>query len=77
MRVVCVKTPGFGNNRKNQLDDIGILTKSEVIDTELGMSFESVDVNILGSAKKVIINKDETIIIDGAGEREVIRGRVE
>ena len=77
MRVVCVKTPGFGNNRKNQLDDIGILTKSEVIDTDLGMSFENVDVNILGSAKKVIINKDETIIIDGAGERETIKNRVD
>lgn len=77
MRVVCVKTPGFGNNRKNQLDDIGILTKSEVLDTDLGMSFENCDVTILGSAKKVIINKDETIIIDGAGEKETIKGRVE
>ena len=77
LRVVCVKTPGFGNNRKNQLDDIGVLTKSEVLDTDLGMSFENVDVSILGSAKKVIINKDETIIIDGAGEKEVIKSRVE
>lgn len=77
LRVACVKTPGFGNNRKNQLDDIGVLTKSEVIDTDMGMSFENVDINILGSAKKVIINKDETIIIDGSGEKEVIKGRVE
>lgn len=77
LRVVCVKTPGFGNNRKNQLDDIGVLTKSEVLDTELGMSFENVDVSILGSAKKVIINKDETIIIDGAGEKDVIKSRVD
>jgi chaperonin GroEL len=59
------------------LDDIGILTKSEVLDTELGMSFENVEVGILGSAKKVIINKDETIIIDGAGDKEAIRTRVD
>lgn len=77
LRVVCVKTPGFGNNRKNQLDDIGVLTKSEVLDTDLGMSFENVEIGILGSAKKVIINKDETIIIDGAGEKESIKTRVD
>ena len=65
------------SNRKNQLDDIAILTKSEVLDTDLGMSFENVDIAILGTAKKVIINKDETIIIDGAGDKETIKGRVE
>lgn len=72
MKVCCVKTPGFGNNRKNQLDDIAILTKAEVLDTELGMSFDSADIGILGTAKKVIISKDDTVIINGAGEKAEI-----
>lgn len=72
LKVCCVKTPGFGNNRKNQLDDIAVLTKAEVLDTELGMTFDSVDINIMGSAKKVIIGKDDTVIIDGAGEKTSI-----
>ena len=65
LRVCCVKAPGFGAGRKNQLDDIGILTKAEVLDSELGMSFESADVAIMGTAKKVIVTKDETVIIHG------------
>lgn len=72
LKVCCVKTPGFGNNRKNQLDDIAILTKAEVLDTELGMSFDSADIGILGTAKKVIISKDDTVIINGAGEKAEI-----
>jgi chaperonin GroEL len=77
VRVCCVKCPGFGNNRKNQLEDIGILTKGEVIDPELGMSFESVDVDILGACKKIIIGKDDTIVIDGAGDKKDIQNRVD
>lgn len=77
LKVCCVKTPGFGNNRKNQLDDIAVLTKSQVLDTDLGMTFDSVDISIMGSAKKVIINKDDTVIIDGAGEKTDIQTRVE
>ncbi len=72
LRVCCVKCPGFGNNRKSQLEDIGILTKAEVIDPELGMSFDGVDVDILGSCKKMIIGKDDSIIIDGAGDKNDI-----
>lgn len=53
------------------------MTKSQVLDPELGMSFESVDTSILGTAKKVIISKDDTVIIDGAGEKKEILARVE
>ena len=76
LNVCCVKTPGFGGNRKNQLEDIGILTNAEVLDTEIGMTFESVDTNILGEAKKMVINKDDTIIIDGSGDKKVIEDRI-
>lgn len=76
LRVCCVKAPGFGSSRKSQLDDIGILTKSEVLDTELGMSLETADVSIMGSAKKVIIGKDETVVIHGMGEKQTIQERI-
>ena len=59
------------------MDDIAVLTKSQVLDTDLGMTFDSVDISIMGSAKKVIINKDDTVIIDGAGEKTDIQTRVE
>ena len=69
LKLCCVKTPGFGNNRKSQLEDMAILTQSQVVDTEIGMSFDNVDTSILGSAKKIIIGKDDTVIIDGAGDK--------
>ena len=72
LKVCCVKTPGFGGNRKNQLEDMAILTKAQVIDTDIGMSLDNVDVDILGSCKKIIIGKDDSVIIDGAGEKEDI-----
>ena len=77
LKVCCVKTPAFGNNRKNQLEDIAILTQGQVLDTEIGMTYDNVDTTILGSAKKVIIKKDDTIIIDGSGEKDIIQKRVE
>lgn len=77
LKVCCVKCPGFGNNRKNQLDDIGVLTNGQVLDPELGMSFDSVDMDILGSSKKMIIGKDDSIIIDGAGDKKDIQARVD
>ena len=76
VRVCCVKAPSFGNNRKNHLQDIAVLTGGEVLDTEIGMSFETAEPSILGSAKKVIINKDDTIIIGGAGSGKAIEERV-
>lgn len=77
LRVCCVKAPSFGNNRTHQLSDISVLTGGEMINPEIGMSFETCDATILGSAKKVIIDKDNTIIIDGAGDAEAIAQRVE
>lgn len=68
----CIKAPGFGTGRKNQLEDLGLITKSEVLDTELGMSFENTDVKIMGGAKKVIISKDETVFINGNGDKHLI-----
>lgn len=77
LKVACVKTPGFGNNRKDQLADLAVLTQSEVIDTEIGMSFDNCETNILGSCKKMIISKDDTVIIDGSGDKTTIKNRVE
>ncbi len=72
LRICCVKAPSFGSSRKSQLDDIGILTNSQVVDPELGMSVEKSETAILGSAKKVIIGKEETVIINGKGEKVAI-----
>lgn len=72
VRACCVKSPGFGANRKNQLEDIAILTAGEVLDPELGMEFEQVGIEILGSCKKIIVGKDDTVIINGDGEKTTI-----
>lgn len=77
LRVCCVKAPAFGNNRKNQMQDMAVLTGAEVIDTEIGMDFANSEPSILGSAKKVIITKDDTIIINGAGEQSSIHKRID
>ena len=76
LRVCCVKAPSFGNNRTQQLSDIAVLTGGEMINPEIGMTFETCDFAILGSAKKVIIDKDNTIIIGGAGSEENIKERI-
>ncbi|MBF6329174.1 chaperonin GroEL [Nocardia transvalensis] len=73
---VAVKAPGFGDRRKAQLADIAILTGGEVISEELGLSLETADVSLLGQARKVVVTKDETTIVDGAGDAEAIQGRV-
>ena len=77
LRVAVAKAPAFGDNRKFQMEDIGILCGGTVIDTEIGMSFETAETDILGSAKKVILSKDDTIIINGLGEQSEIKKRVE
>lgn len=77
LRVCCVKAPGFGSGRKNQLDDIGILTKSQILDPDLGMTFENSEVGIMGTAKKVIVGKEETVIIHGQGNKQAIQERVQ
>jgi chaperonin GroEL len=72
----AVKAPGFGDRRKRMLEDIAILTGGEVITEELGLKLENTQLNQLGRARKVVITKDETTIIDGAGEIERIQGRI-
>ena len=76
LKIAAVKAPGFGDRRKAMLQDIAILTGGQVISEDLGMKLESVTVDMLGSAKKVTISKDETTIVDGAGEKAEIEARV-
>ncbi|MBF6077900.1 chaperonin GroEL [Nocardia beijingensis] len=73
---VAVKAPGFGDRRKAQLADIAILTGGEVISEEVGLSLENAGVELLGQARKVVVTKDETTIVEGAGDAEAIKGRV-
>ncbi|GAA2539555.1 chaperonin GroEL [Microbacterium mitrae] len=72
----AVKAPGFGDRRKAQLQDIAILTGGQVITEEVGLKLENATLDLLGRARKVIITKDETTIVEGAGEAEQIEGRV-
>lgn len=76
VKVAAVKAPGFGDRRKAMLEDIGILTGGTVISEEVGLSLEGTSVEDLGSAKRVQISKENTTIIDGAGEVKNIEGRV-
>jgi len=76
LKVAAVKAPGFGDRRKAMLQDIAILTNGQVVSEDLGIKLESVSIEMLGRAKKVSINKDETTIVDGAGDAEDIKGRV-
>ncbi|MDV6264177.1 chaperonin GroEL [Rhodococcoides yunnanense] len=73
---VAVKAPGFGDRRKAQLADIAILTGGEVISEEVGLSLETAGLELLGQARKVVITKDETTIVEGAGDSDAIAGRV-
>ncbi|MEW9919637.1 chaperonin GroEL [Marimonas sp. MJW-29] len=76
LKIAAVKAPGFGDRRKAMLQDLAILTGGQVISEDLGMKLESVTMDMLGSAKKVSITKDETTIVDGAGEKAEIEARV-
>ncbi|KQZ06021.1 chaperonin GroEL [Microbacterium sp. MEC084] len=73
---VAVKAPGFGDRRKAQLQDIAILTGGQVITEEVGLKLENTDLELLGRARKVIVTKDETTIVEGAGDASQIEGRV-
>jgi chaperonin GroEL len=73
---VAVKAPGFGDRRKRMLEDIAILTGGEVITEEMGLKLENTKLSQLGRARKVVIDKDSTTIIDGAGDAEAIKGRI-
>ncbi|KZY50091.1 chaperonin GroEL [Sulfitobacter sp. KE29] len=76
LKIAAVKAPGFGDRRKAMLQDLAILTGGQVISEDLGMKLESVTMDMLGSAKKVSITKDETTVVDGAGEKAEIEARV-
>jgi chaperonin GroEL len=76
LRVAAVKAPGFGDRRKAMLEDIAILTGGQLISEDLGIKLENVTLDMLGKAKKVTINKDDTTIVDGAGDKAGIEGRI-
>lgn len=76
LRVAAVKAPGFGDRRKAMLEDIAILTGGQVISEDLGVKLESVGIEMLGTAKKVSITKDDTTIVDGAGPKDGIEARI-
>ncbi len=76
LKIAAVKAPGFGDRRKAMLQDIAILTGGQVISEDLGMKLENVGMDMLGQAKKVSITKDETTIVDGAGDKDEIEARV-
>ena len=76
LKVAAVKAPGFGDRRKAMLEDIAVLTGGNVVSEELGIKLENVTINMLGRAKKVVIDKDNTTIVDGVGAKSDIDGRV-
>jgi chaperonin GroEL len=75
-RSVAVKAPGFGDRRKAMLQDIAILTGGQVITEEIGLKLENADLDVLGSARKVVVTKDETTIVEGAGQEVEIKARI-
>ncbi|MFK4871532.1 chaperonin GroEL [Novosphingobium sp. ZW T3_23] len=77
LNVAAVKAPGFGDRRKDMLEDIAVLTGSEVVSADLGIKLENITLSMLGTAKKVMIDKDTTTIVDGAGTADAIKGRIE
>ncbi|MBD3765063.1 MAG: chaperonin GroEL [Rhodobacterales bacterium] len=76
LKIAAVKAPGFGDRRKAMLQDIAILTGGQVISDDLGMKLENVTIDMLGRAKRISINKDNTTVVDGAGEKAEIEARV-
>ncbi|MBT8478763.1 MAG: chaperonin GroEL [Gemmatimonadetes bacterium] len=76
LKVAAVKAPGFGDRRKQMLQDVAILTGGQVFSEELGFKLENAVVSDLGSAKRIVIDKDDTIIVDGAGDTDKIKGRI-
>jgi chaperonin GroEL len=76
LKIAAVKAPGFGDRRKAMLEDIAILTGGTVISEERGFTLENTTIDMLGSAEKVTIDKDNTTVVNGAGDSEMIQGRV-
>jgi chaperonin GroEL len=74
--VVAVKAPGFGDRRKAMLQDIATLTGGQVISEEIGLKLENVGLDLLGSARKVVVTKDDTTVVEGAGSKDEVKGRI-
>ncbi|XP_004299212.1 PREDICTED: chaperonin CPN60-2, mitochondrial [Fragaria vesca subsp. vesca] len=77
IKVCAIKAPGFGENRKSNMQDLAVLTGGTVITEELGLNLEKVDMDMLGTCKKVTISKDDTVILDGAGDKKALEERCE
>ncbi|XP_004496080.1 chaperonin CPN60-2, mitochondrial-like [Cicer arietinum] len=77
IKVCAIKAPGFGENRKSGLQDLAVLTGGQLVTEELGMNLEKVDLDMFGSCKKITISKDDTVILDGAGDKKAIEERCE
>jgi chaperonin GroEL len=77
LKVCAVKSPGFGDNRRNTMQDIAIATGGQFISEEIGLQIENSDISVLGTAKRVIITKDDTIIMGGAGTKQDVQERVD
>ena len=77
LKVCAVKAPGFGDRRKEMLKDIAILTGATVISDDMGMTFENLTTAVLGSAKKIVVSKDTTLIVDGAGDKKSTKARAD
>jgi chaperonin GroEL len=77
LMAIAVKAPGFGDRRKAMMEDIAVLTNGQAISEDLGIKLENVDLTMLGSAKKIIVSKDQTTIVEGAGSAETVKGRIE
>src|SRR5205807_8899080 len=75
-RSVAVKAPGFGDRRKAMLQDIAVLTGATVISEEVGLKLENATLDLLGQARRVIVTKDDTTVIEGQGDAEQVKGRV-
>ncbi|MBN1688008.1 MAG: chaperonin GroEL [Candidatus Omnitrophica bacterium] len=75
LNVAAIKAPGFGDRRKQMMEDIAILTKGKFISEDLGFNLENADINMLGTAKRVVIDKDNTTLVGGAGSQKDIKGR--
>ena len=75
LKVAACKAPGFGDRRKAMLADLATLTSGTVISEELGVKLESIELKMLGTAKKVILTKEETTLVEGAGKKKDIEGR--
>ncbi|TMK59980.1 MAG: chaperonin GroEL, partial [Actinobacteria bacterium] len=73
---VGIKAPGFGDRRKAMLQDIATLTGGQVVSEEVGLKLENVNLDLLGKARKVVVTKDDTTIVEGAGSQEDVQGRI-